>query len=108
MVLDINMEDFRRRAKLFVGGHMTWFFVSIIHASSVLRETIYNLSMIAALNYLVVMTAETLNVYVSVVEKEAVWTMLGLELSEDTEGHPLLNEIFMNFRQQMLALGEML
>ena len=40
MVFDINMEDFRCKARLVAGGHMTKPPATIIHANVVSRETV--------------------------------------------------------------------
>ena len=40
MIFDIKMEDFRRKARLVAGGHMTDAPLTITHASVVSRETV--------------------------------------------------------------------
>ena len=40
MVFDIKMEDFRQKARLVAGGHMTEAPATIMYASVVSRETV--------------------------------------------------------------------
>ena len=64
MVFDIKMKDFRPKARLVTGGHMTKALATIINASLVLRETIRIALMIAALNNFEVKSGNILNAYV--------------------------------------------
>ncbi len=57
MVFDIKMEDFRRKARLVAGGHMTGAPATITYASVVSRETVRLALTIAALNDLEVKVA---------------------------------------------------
>ena len=50
MVFDIKMEDFKQKARLVAGGHMTEALATIMYASIVLRETVRIALMIATLS----------------------------------------------------------
>ena len=50
MIFDIKMEDFRRKARLVAGGHMTKAPATITYASVVSRETVRIALLMAALN----------------------------------------------------------
>ena len=62
MVLVVKMEDFRHKARLVTGGHMTKAPATITCASVVSRETVKTALMIATLNDIVVKLI--LNAYV--------------------------------------------
>jgi hypothetical protein len=55
MIFDMNMEDFRQKARLVAGGHWTKAPVTIIYANVVSRETVRLALTIASLNDLKVM-----------------------------------------------------
>ena len=65
MVFDIKMEDFRRKARLVAGGHMTGAPATITYASVVSRETVRLALTIAALNDLEVKVGDVLNAYIT-------------------------------------------
>ena len=73
LVLDIKMEDFRQKARLVAGGHMTGAPATIMYASLVFRETVRIVTMIATLNDLEVMSGDILNAYVQTPVTEKVW-----------------------------------
>lgn len=50
MIFDVKMEDFRRKARLVAGGHMTKAPATITYASVVSRETVRLALLLAALN----------------------------------------------------------
>ena len=52
MIFDVNMEDFRRKARLVAGGHVTDPPATINHASAVSRDTEKIALKLAALNEL--------------------------------------------------------
>ena len=52
MIFDIKMEDFRRKARLVAGGHMTKAPTTITYASVVSCETVCIALLMAALNVL--------------------------------------------------------
>ena len=63
VVFNIKMEDFRCKARLAAGGHMTKALATIRYASVMSRETIRIDLMIAVLNDLEVKSGDILNVY---------------------------------------------
>ncbi len=83
MVFDIKMEDFRCKARLVAGGHMTGAPATITYASVVSRETVCLALTIAALNDLEVKVGDVLNAYITAPVKEKVWTVLGPEFGPD-------------------------
>ena len=50
MIFDIKMENFRRKARLVAGGHMTTAPAAVTYASVVSRETVRIALTVAALN----------------------------------------------------------
>ena len=83
MIFDIKMEDFRRKARLVAGGHVTKAPASITYASVVTRETVRLALMIAALNDLEVKAGDVLNAYLTATNSEKIWTVLGPEWGPD-------------------------
>jgi hypothetical protein len=86
MIFDIKIEDFRRKARMVAGGHMTGAPTTMTYASVVSRETVRIALTIAALNDLEVKAADILNAYISAPIKEKVWLwcVLGPEFGPDT------------------------
>ena len=64
MVLDVRMEDFRRKACLVVGVHMTETPEVIAYSSVVTRETVCIASTMAVLHDLEIKAVDVLNAYV--------------------------------------------
>ena len=83
MIFDVKMEDFRRKARLVAGGHVTKAPATITFASVVSRETVRLALMLAALNDLEVKTGDVLNAYITAPITEKVWTVLGPEFGPD-------------------------
>jgi hypothetical protein len=83
MIFDIKMEDFRCKARLVAGGHMTKAPATITYVSVVSCETIRISLLMAALNDLKVKVGGVLNAYITVHITEKVWTVLGLEFGID-------------------------
>lgn len=83
MIFDVKMEDFRRKARLVAGGHVTKAPASITYASVVSRETVRLALMIAALNDLEVKAGDVLNAYLTATNTEKIWTVLGPEWGPD-------------------------
>ena len=83
MVFDVKIEDFRCKARLVAGGHMTKALATIIYASIVSRETVRIVLMIATLNDLEVKSGNILNAYVQAPVTEKVWTTLGPQFCKD-------------------------
>jgi hypothetical protein len=83
MIFDIKIEDFRRKACMVAGRHMTGAPMIMTYASVVSHETIRIALTIAALNDLEVKVADILNAYISAPIKEKVWCVLGPEFGPD-------------------------
>ncbi len=83
MIFDIKMEDFRCKAKLVAGGHITKAPATITYASVVSRKTICIAFLMAALNDLHVKVGDVLNAYITAPITEKVWAFLGPEFSID-------------------------
>ena len=65
MIFDIKMENFRRKARLVAGGHMTTAPAAVTYESVVSRETVCIALTLAALNDLEVQCGDVLNYYVN-------------------------------------------
>ena len=65
MIFDVKMEDFRRKARLVAGGHMTKAPAAVTYASVVSRETVRIALTIAALNELEVKVGDVMNAYIT-------------------------------------------
>jgi hypothetical protein len=83
MIFDVKMEDFRRKARLVAGGHVTKAPALITYASVVTHETVRIALMIAALNDLEVKSGDVLNAYLTATTTEKIWTVLGPEWGTD-------------------------
>ena len=80
MVFDVKMEDFRRKARLVAGGHMTDVPATITYASVVSRETVGIALTITSLNALNVMAADIMNAYITAPKKRKSGPYLDLSL----------------------------
>ena len=85
MIFDINMENFRRKARLVAGGHMTTSPADVTYASFVSRETVRISLTLSSLNDMEVQCGDVLNAYITSPVKEKIWTYLGPEHG-DNEG----------------------
>ena len=65
MIFDVNMEDFRRKARLVEGRPVTEPPENITYVSVVLRETVRIALTLAALNDLSVKVADIQNFYIT-------------------------------------------
>ena len=90
MVFYVKMENFRCKARLVTGGHMTEALATITYASIVSRETVRIALMIAALNDLEVKLGDILNAYVQAPVTEKVWTTLGPKFGKDARKSALI------------------
>ncbi len=84
MIFDVKMEDFRQKARLVAGGHLTKALATITYASVVSRETVRLALTFASLNDLEVKVGDVLNAYITAPVKEKVWTILGPEFGLDS------------------------
>ena len=100
MVFDIKVEDFRCKARLVAGGHMTEALTTIMYARVVSRETVRIAVMIAALNDLEVKLGNILNAYVQALVTEQVWTTLGPEFGKDTRRTAVIARALYGLSQQ--------
>ena len=83
MIFDVKMEDFRQKARLVTGGHVTKAPATITYASVVARDTVRIALLLAALNDLDVKVGDVLNVYITVPVTEKIWTILGPQFGID-------------------------
>ena len=83
LIYDVKMEDFRRKARLVAGGHMTETPKCMTYSSVVGRETVHISLTIAALNKLQVKAGDIINAYVTAPCSEKIWNILGKEFGSD-------------------------
>ena len=83
MIFDIKMEDFRRKAWLVAGGHMTDVPRTITYSSVVGCDTVQIAITLAALNDLEVKVANIMNAYVTAPTQEKIWIILGPKFGDD-------------------------
>jgi hypothetical protein len=83
LVFDLKIENFRRKARLVAGGHMTETPATLTYSSVVSRESVRIALTLAALNDLEVKTADIENAYLTAPVSEKVWTVLGPEFGSD-------------------------
>ena len=72
MIFDINIDKFRRKARLVAGVHITTAPAAVTHASVVLRETVCIALNLAAINDLEVKRGDFLNAYITSPVKEKI------------------------------------
>ena len=84
------MEDFRQKARLVTGGHITKALATIMYASIVSKETVRIALMIDALNDLQVKLGDILNTHILAPVTEKVWTTLDPESSKDARNTSLI------------------
>ena len=78
MILDVKFgENFRRKACLVAGGHMTETPATLTYLSVVLRDSVRIALMLAALNDLQVMSCDIQNAYMTADCQEKIWTYAG-------------------------------
>ena len=65
MIFNVKMEDFRRKARLVVGGHTTKVIACVTYVSVISRETVRIALTLAALNDLEVKVADIQNAYIT-------------------------------------------
>ena len=83
MIFDVNMEDFRRKARLVAGGHVTDPPSTITYVSVVSRETVRISLTLTDLNYLPVKVADNQNADTTSPATEKIWKVLGQEFGVD-------------------------
>ena len=72
IIFDIKMENFRFKARLVAGGHMTKLPATITYTSVVSRETVRIALVIATLNDLEVVLGDILSAYTQAPDTEKV------------------------------------
>ena len=85
LIYDVKMEDFRRKAQLVAGGHMTETPKCMIYSSFVGRDTVRIALTIAELNNLQVKSGNVMNAYVTAPCSKKIWIVLrkSLELTKE-------------------------
>jgi hypothetical protein len=90
MIFDVNIEDFRRKASIFAGGHTTDTTHGMTYASVVSRDSVGIELTLYYLNDLDVKMADIENAYLTDPITEKVWTVLGPEFGDDAGKRALL------------------
>ena len=83
MIFDIKMENFRRKARLVAGGHMTEVPMAATYSSVVSRDSVRIAFTMAALNDLEICMGDIENAYLTAPVKEKIWCVLGKEFGSD-------------------------
>ena len=83
MIFDVEMEEFRKKARLVVVGHVTDPPATITYGSVVSMETLMIALDLDDLNDLSVKVAEIQNAYITAPVTEMIWIFLGREFAED-------------------------
>lgn len=85
MIYDVKMgENFRRKAGMMAGGHMTNTPAALTYSSVVARDSVHICLMLAALNGLDVRSCDIQNAYLTAPCREKIWTCAGEEFSSDS------------------------
>jgi hypothetical protein len=84
MIVDVKMEDFRRKARFVGGGHTTDTPHAMTYASVVSRESFRIALILPALNYLNVKMADIENAYLTAPITEKIWNVLGPDFGDDS------------------------
>jgi hypothetical protein len=90
MIFDVNMEDFRRKARFVAGGNTTDTPHAMTYASVVSRESVRVALTLVALNDLDVKMADIESAYLTAPITEKVWTVLGPEFGDDAGKRALI------------------
>ncbi len=86
MIFDVKMEDFYEKAWLVAGRRMMDVPPTVMYAIVVLCKIVCIALTMAVLNALKVMTADINNTYITVPNKEKIWTLFCPEFGRD-KGH---------------------
>ena len=80
MIFDVKMgENFRRKARMVAGGHMTEAPSSLTYSSVVSRDSVRIILTMAALNGLSTLASDIQNAYLTAPCREKIWTVAGPE-----------------------------
>ena len=84
MIFDVKFgENFRRKAWLVAGGHMTETLATLMYSSVVSRDSIWIALTLVALNDLQVMSCDIQNTYLMADCREKIWMYAGPELGSE-------------------------
>jgi hypothetical protein len=83
MIVDVKMEDLRRKARFVAGGHTPDTPHAMTYASVVSRESVRLALNLDALNDLDVKMTDIENAYLTAPITEKVWNMLGPEFGDE-------------------------
>ena len=86
MIFDINMEDFRLKARYVARGHATVAPPTLTYVSFFLQEIFRVALALSALNDVEVKISDIQNTYLTPPCLEKIWTTLGSELGTDLLG----------------------
>ena len=91
MIFDVKMgENFRRKARMVAGGHVTEVPTNLTYSSVVSRDSVRIALTIAALNDLKVLACDIQNAYLSAPCREKIWTIAGPEFGPEDCGKTML------------------
>ena len=84
MIFDVKLgENFRRKARLVAGGHMTETPTTLTYSSVVSRDSVWIALTISALNDLQVMSCDIQNAYMMADCREKIWMYTGPEFGSE-------------------------
>ena len=85
MIFDVKFaENFRCKARLVAGGHMTDTHNTLTYSSVVSRDSVHIALTIAALNELSVMACDIQNAYLTAECRKKIWTQAGPEFGSES------------------------
>jgi hypothetical protein len=91
MIFDVKMgENFRRKARMVAGGHVTETPSTLTYSSVVSRDSVRIALTIAALNGLKVLVCDIQNAYLTAPCREKIWTVAGPEFGPEDQGKNML------------------
>ena len=90
MIFNVKLgQNFRRKARLVIGGHTTETPTSLTYSSGVSRDLVRIILLIVALNGLQVMACDIQNAYLTANCHEKIWTYAGPEFGSEC-GQPMI------------------
>jgi Reverse transcriptase (RNA-dependent DNA polymerase). len=90
-IFDVKMgENFRRKARMVAGGHVTETPSTLTYSSVVSRDSVRIALTIAALNDLKVLACDIQNAYLTAPCREKIWTIAGPEFGPEDKGKKML------------------
>jgi hypothetical protein len=90
MIVDVKMEDFRRKASFVAGGHTADTPHDMMYASVLSRESVRIYLTLDALNDLDFNMADVENTYLTAPITEKIWSVLGPEFGSDAGKRALI------------------